>query len=381
MSRAFSLYLDVLRLWAAVMVLLAHWAFPRFTGSDHMWMRHHDLGGDGVVIFFVLSGLLISYAAEKRRADGPRAFAADRLSRLWSVAIPALLACYAFDVLGQAAAPQLYAMIGYEGGVSWQAIVSGATFTNQLWFGSVQPGTNGPYWSLGYEAWYYLIFAAAFFAPPRWRWWLAGGAAMIAGPKIWLLAPSWILGVVVWRMIAAGRTARYGRALALTLALAPLVIYFLAHQAFLHVQLKDMTAAMLGDVWMTRIGFSDTFVWSALLGVLTSAHILGMASLCQSISVPKDLTSERAIRWLAGGSFALYLIHFPVMHFAAAILPGAVDAGWRQMLVLLVPVVVAYAFAEMSERRRPALRIWLRDKVSPQETPAPATAQPAATSS
>jgi peptidoglycan/LPS O-acetylase OafA/YrhL len=70
--------------------------------------------------------------------------------------------------------------------------------------------------------------------------------------------------------------------------------------------------------------------------------------------------TEPAIRWLAGGSFALYLIHFPVLHLAAAVLPGDVLDIWRQVLLLVIPVVVAYVFAEVSERRRPALRDALR---------------------
>mgnify|MGYP003650489555 CR=1 FL=1 len=92
MSRSFSLYLDVLRLVAALAVVLAHWAFPRFTNGDHMWMRRHDLGGDGVSVFFVLSGLLIAYAAQKRANEGPllqiacRAFGASPY-RPWASAL------------------------------------------------------------------------------------------------------------------------------------------------------------------------------------------------------------------------------------------------------------------------------------------------------
>ncbi|MEM9225353.1 MAG: acyltransferase [Pseudomonadota bacterium] len=361
MSRSFSLYLDVLRLGAAVMVLLAHWAFPRFTGEDHLWMRYHDLGGDGVVIFFVLSGMLITYAAENRRSEGAAMFAADRLSRLWSVAVPALGFCFVLDMIGQAASPALYAPVGYEGGISVQELAAGATFTNQIWFFSSQPGSNGPYWSLGYEAWYYAIFAGFFFAPRQWRYWVAGGLALIAGPKIWLLAPSWIMGVFVWRCMASGRLSDVSRPAALALTFAPVVIYFFAHTGSLHWILKAETQAILGADGMAMIGPSDTFAWSAVLGLLTSLHILGAAALFAGTAAREQASRfEPAIRWLAGGSFALYLIHFPVMHFAGALLPGDVHAAWRQGLLLALPCIIAYAFAEISERRRPALRNALR---------------------
>lgn len=362
MNQRLSLYLDVLRLLGAVMVVLAHWAFPRFTGMDHMWMRQHDLGGDGVVIFFVLSGLLISYTAENRQSEGPSLFAADRLSRLWSVAIPALVLCYILDVFGQTAAPDIYAVVGYEGGVSWQSLLSGVTFTNELWFLSFQPGSNGPYWSLGYEAWYYAIFAGFFFAPKRWKWWLAGALALVAGPKIWLLAPSWLFGVGVWRMIDSGRLKTLSRPTAITLAFIPIVLYLMLHAQSFHWLLRGQTEAILGSTVMGMIGPSDTFAWAAILGVLTSLHILGMSALLQGKdTATTQIPFESAIRWLAGGSFALYLVHFPVMHFAAAYLPGGVDAAWRQAALLAVPCVVAYLFAELTERRRPALRRLLRN--------------------
>ncbi len=363
MGRSFSLYLDVLRLVGALMVVIAHWAFPRFTGSDHMWARQHDLGGDGVVIFFVLSGLLIAYTAEKRASEGASLFAADRLSRLWSVALPALMLGIVLDLFGQAAAPSIYASVGYEGGVSWQNLLAGATFTNEVWFFSAQPGSNGPYWSLGYEAWYYAIFAGFFFAPNRWRWWLAGALALMAGPKIWLLAPSWLFGVWIWRLIASGRLNGLSRPIATTLALLPILLYFILHARFFHWQLYSQTEALLGPQVMEMLGFSDTFAWSLVLGVLTSLHILGMAALLQNRSVvdaAKPMPLETSIRWLAGGSFALYLVHFPVMHFAAATLPGGVEDGWRQAALLLIPCAVAYVFAELTERRRPTLRKGLR---------------------
>ena len=326
-------------------------------------MRQHDLGGDGVVIFFVLSGLLIAFAADNRREEGPALFAADRLSRLWSVAIPALLFCYLLDLIGQGIAPEIYAAVGYQGGVAWPSLLTGLTFTNEIWFASLQPGSNGPYWSLGYEAWYYAIFAGFFFAPRGWRWALAGALALAAGPKILLLAPSWILGVAVWRLIKSGRLNRLSRPMALTLAVFPVCMYVWLHSQSAHWALYAQTEALLGATWMSKLGFSDTFLWSAVLGVLTSVHILGMAALLAARQPNKEPTFEPLLRWLAGGSFALYLVHFPVMHFVGALLPGDVMTGWRQALLIIVPCLVAYLFAEASERRRPALRKWMRDRV------------------
>lgn len=362
MGRGFSLYLDVLRLLGAVMVLLAHWAFPRFTGSDYSWMRQHDLGGDGVVIFFVLSGLLIAFTADRRQHEGPKLFAADRLSRLWSVALPILVFGICLDWIGQAHDPALYAYSGYHGELSWLDIVTGATFTNQLWFTDISPGANSPYWSLGYEAWYYAIFAGFFFAPRSGRWAIAGVLALIAGPKILLLAPSWLMGVWLWNAIKSGRLQELAPRTAWALTVAPLLIYLMAHANLWHLQLSAITYDWVGEAWFSRFGASDSFFWAMILGLLVTAHLAGVFALFQgrTTAVATDGKTATIIRWLAGGSFALYLVHYPVLNLLGAFLPGETLDLWRQITLLGGAVLVSYVFAELTERRRPMLRAGLR---------------------
>ena len=72
MSPRLSVYLDATRAIAALVVLLSHFAYPRFTGGDYLIIRELNLGSDAVVIFFVLSGFVIAYTAENRdRLIGP----------------------------------------------------------------------------------------------------------------------------------------------------------------------------------------------------------------------------------------------------------------------------------------------------------------------
>ena len=266
-------------------------------------------------------------------------------------------------MIGQSIDPSLYAAVGYEGGVTLQALAGCAWFLNQLWFISLQPGSNGPYWSLGYEAWYYLIFAVFFFTPGRTRWLAAGLAAVIAGPKILLLMPVWLTGVFVWRQISSRRPHKYpSRTIATLLAVTPFVLFLMAHKLMLHAQLAELTRTWLGLDGMAMIGFSDTFLWANILGILVAIHLFGMSLLLAGQTQSSLVTGkvEPAIRWLAGGSFALYLVHFPLMHFFAAVLPGTPDIVWRQALLLVIPIMLAYVFAELTERRRVSLQTRLR---------------------
>ena len=362
MTRGLSLYLDAMRFFAALLVLLSHWAYPRFTGGDYIGIRHHDLGGDAVVAFFVLSGLVVTFSAEKRASDGIRAFAADRLSRLWSVALPALALTFILDPFGASLSSEIYHAEYYHGDQPFWRMLTAGTFTNELWFMSVRPGSNGPWWSLGYEAWFYAIFACAFFL--RGRAQLIGVAltVLIAGPKVLLLMPSWLMGVWVWRKISSGTLSNLSKPAALMLTLLPGIVYIAAHLGMIPVKLWLLTRDLVGEDAIVVLRFSDTFFWSTILGVLVSANILGIAALVQNNTTIKPIPEKwaRRLRWLAGGSFALYMVHYPLLQITAAALPGDVHDIKRQLLILVLPLIGAYIFAELTERRRAWLRSLLR---------------------
>ena len=78
MHRGLSLYLDLLRLAAALEVFAYHLAGLPNTGLDNdLW---NAFGHEAVTIFFVLSGFVIPYAARSREPD-PRMFVVARLTR------------------------------------------------------------------------------------------------------------------------------------------------------------------------------------------------------------------------------------------------------------------------------------------------------------
>ena len=79
-----SSYLDLLRIVAAMMVLLSHY-LPVLFGVGLELVPGHD----AVIIFFVMSGYVIAFVTADR--DRPLSkYAIHRLARLWSVLIPAL---------------------------------------------------------------------------------------------------------------------------------------------------------------------------------------------------------------------------------------------------------------------------------------------------
>ncbi len=88
LAPATSFFLDALRVLAAFSVFFTHVAqlwYPRnYTPFEDRF------GARSVIIFFVLSGYVISYATFRRERE-PRAYVVARLSRLYSVAAPAIV--------------------------------------------------------------------------------------------------------------------------------------------------------------------------------------------------------------------------------------------------------------------------------------------------
>jgi peptidoglycan/LPS O-acetylase OafA/YrhL len=184
-----SVYLDLARLLAAMTVFLGHAAHDY--GGIPFLGGLSAFGHDAAMVFFVLSGFVIAYVAERRERTLSD-YAASRLARLYSVVAPALVLTALLHVAGSLLDWHAYARFPSDAPV-WR-LVAGFFFLNELWFMSIWPLSNGPFWSLGYEFWYYVLFGAA--------WYLRGYAraaaivvvCSVVGPKILLLFPVWLMG-------------------------------------------------------------------------------------------------------------------------------------------------------------------------------------------
>ena len=349
MRRGFSSYLDILRFGAAFVVLLSHFAYPRFSEGRYLWLRELNLGSDAVVLFFVLSGVVIAFSAQHKDAT-LRAFAFNRLTRVISVALPALVLGYLLDRLGATLFPNFYASAFYNPISLMEQLARGLTFTNE-WAGhATRLGSNGPFWSLSYEVGYYALFAVSWYLGGAIRAVLLLLVALLLGPNILLLMPSWLLGVWVWRCIETGNLPSQAGAL-LMVGFAPLA-YMLALWLDVPETLSSSTFAIFGQSGFYALRFSDEFIWNGLLGICMALHLLGVATL-----VADDTTRPQpsAFSWLAGGSFSLYLVHYPLLQFLAPALPN-VAPMLDDFALLGLTILLCYIFAQVFERSLKAQR-------------------------
>jgi len=347
-SPRFSVYLDAVRFCAALVVVLSHFAYARFSGGWLQGLRDLNLGSDAVVLFFVLSGFVIAHAAAtKDRTLGAYAF--NRATRIFSVAAPAVLLTLALDAMGRAANPAAYDGWWFHDASPAMQMLRGLSFSNELWFESYRLGSNGPFWSLAYEIWFYALFGAATYLRGARRVLAVGAIALTMGPKMLALLPAWLCGVAAYRLASASAERRTVKAFAL--AAAPPVLYGAALAFGLPNLLRAVTEAALGAEFVRGpLGFSDEFLWNNLIALGALAHFIGMARLLRGAGERKGVWV-----WCAGATFSLYLVHYPLMQCAAAFLPAQTPLIGAQIIILAVSFGGALLFAEAFER---PLSLW-----------------------
>jgi len=377
---AASVHLDALRGIAAVGVCLSH--LRDFFFRDYPELPHHNaplaliylvtgLGHQWVIIFFVLSGYLVGGSVLRSMAIDNwswRSYLLNRMTRLYTVLIPALVLGGLLDVAG-------IHLFGNAG------IYAGKTDTHELLYpiagrltlpilagnyaflqGIYVPtfGSNGPLWSLSNEFWYYIAFP--FLALVLWRrssvpQRLVNGALLVVvvlfiRPPIALLGLTWLMGVA---------------------------IHYLPQLPADNVYLRRLS--MIG----AALGCFVALAWCKqthnpgadyILGAVVAGLIYIVLS-CSRTPMPKAYKSTAHV--LSRSSYTLYLVHVPLLVILAALIA---EARWlptpRHMLagcaifafVMLYAQVVWFFF----EKRTDTIRGWIKPWVLRASTTAAKTA-------
>ncbi|SDF17808.1 Peptidoglycan/LPS O-acetylase OafA/YrhL, contains acyltransferase and SGNH-hydrolase domains [Massilia sp. PDC64] len=329
-----SVYLDLLRYFAALMVYLFH--AGHF--SRYKLPFFGTYGGLGVAVFFVLSGFVIAFSSTGKRRDIVDYFIA-RFARLWSVALPAILLTLVLDTLGQWLALSAYAPMQPYPAYKWVA-ASGITalFLNEIWFLDIWLGTNGPFWSLSYEFWYYAIFATLIYFRGWKRVAMASLVIGFAGPGILIAFPVWLLGVGLFHLLR--KHAAAGRPLlgagVLLVSVVGLTLYVMMGGSKIFTALP--IAYPLVDLKPWGINF---WPQSYMVGFLIALNIYGFARMQQVFRNPSEKV-VRLVRTTAETSFGLYLFHYPLMYFCKAILAVAhIPQGTFYVLAIYIAPFIA----------------------------------------
>lgn len=353
MSRWFSLYLDIVRLLAAGFVVYAH-SNVRFLYPEKLPLAEY--AHSAVTVFFVLSGYVVAFVVD-RRENTPISYAASRASRILSLSIFAVLLTPIIDSLGRSAAPELYSKL-IPSDYLLVRIVASLVFLAELWTISITTFSNVPYWSLNYEVWYYVLFGIYCFVETSRRWMLIGIICIILGPKIVLMAPCWLAGVLAYRWKLPLK------ALGTWSAVALWIISMLAFAGYHHFDLmrsfSDEIVLKYGGEWLhTQLHFSRYFAADWFLSSIIVVNFIAIRHLANRL--PEiDIGYLAWINYVGGLTYALYIIHFPFLYMWGAILNSMEPGGEKYALTVTFALLSVAVIAALGEWLRPRMRRWIQ---------------------
>lgn len=352
-----SVYFDLLRGLAAIIVVISHWNHLFFL--PYVDLVSHRLllllpylfmgtGRQAVMVFFVLSGYFIGgvvFRDVERNQWSWATYFLRRLVRLWIVLIPALLLGLLWDrwALYLNYAPALYSGHTHRAVTDIARLLAPHIFLSNLFFLQtlVTPvfGSNSALWSLANEFWYYILFPIGVLAFRRRSTlikrvlyislflavsWFVRGDILKAFP-IWLLGA----GLSKLKPLSlSSQTARIVRLMA--------ILFYVPY--FVTIRLLHSIPSILNDY---SLGVA-TFIFLWLLLPDRDAY-------------DPDRASVRVSRTLASFSYTLYAVHTPILLFMTALLVG--DLPWTptlrtvglSLIVLFGVFVYAYFVAKFTE--------------------------------
>lgn len=336
MSPKFSAYLDVVRFTAALTVFLGHAAGRLWTGS-FLWQTS-VYGDTCVVVFFVLSGYVIGYVCDTKETDW-RTYCVNRGARLWSVILPALVLTFVIDYAGVRIAPELYlGQPWYAGDMPVIRYLASLLMMQEFWHISLVPGINAPFWSLSFEAVYYVVFGLIFFARSRWKWIAAIVCLLISGPVITALLPIWVLGFYSYHLTKRLHLSMAVNLLAFVIGLAMLIM-----SPTLRASVAGFTlmGSPVFERYLDAIGFF--------------LNVVGAYGLCAH-SAPLPVRIAKTITNVAGATFVLYLFHRPIMQMFSYLGPADPSSWGRRILVIVGTLLIVYLATPATEVFRRYLR-------------------------
>ena len=337
MPSNFSAYLDVVRFLAAMVVFLGHASGIPWT-AGFLWQFGH-YGDTCVVIFFVLSGFVIGYVSDEKERTA-EAYLTSRIARLWSVVIPALALTFVVDWFGVRTAPELYlGQPWFAGDHQVLRYLASFLMLHEVWRLNLVPGINGAFWSLSYEAFYYLMFGIIFYGRQTQKWLAIGLLLLLSGPVIAALFPVWGMGFLAYRLCKA-RT--FPRSLCLLLALAGLAL--LAASPFLR-SLPPFSFQIMGEEILGRYIDAVAFFM----------HMVGMYGLAVRMPRLPDRL-KTAIATVAATTFPLYLLHRPLIQFFSYAGPDDASSWQRRILLIAGTLLVVWLATPVIEKLRVVMR-------------------------
>lgn len=340
MSFGLSLYLDLIRFFMAIVVWTGHSTLHAYTGYPFKLWFMFPYMQTAVIAFFVLSGFVIAHVTSNAESS-PQSYTIARISRLYSVVIPALILTFICDNIGLRIDPAFYDMkpIALSDHQFGRYIASFFMVNNFYVSPWGIPGTNGPFWTLSYEISYYIAFGL--YLTRNKSALIVGGSALFiaAGFDIFALFPIWLLGVGTYHLQKRWTIPMSGAAI-----------------------LFPVSAVLLTKTGWARDGWDygtgRPFQLDYADALLVAINMYAASSLSRWLTAALSWCGP-FIRWLGSLTFVIYLCHRPLLQFMTVIHVDKPGTPAQQLWLFGGSFILMAAIGSFSDRLRKYLRIRL----------------------
>lgn len=304
---------------AALAVVLHHAGQASDAFANNNLGEALEWGANGVDFFFVLSGFIIYFVhgSDPGTTEAARSYLLKRLRRIFVPYYPVALAMIAAYLLVP--------------GLS-QANRDWGWLTSLTLLPSAQPPALSVAWTLVFEICFYLFFLIGHFS---------GTLRVLAAGWAFAVCLAWMTHIALPKALS-------------TYLLNPLVLEFLSGMtaAWLFRRLPSRMAlwpALAGAaLWALYLTIPEAH--RVLLGLAFAGVILSAALLEQSSRIP----IPRALLLLGAASYAIYLVHNPLMSLVARVFG---PAGWSLTFAACCFSGLAVGLAYHLLYEIPALRV------------------------
>lgn len=309
--------------------------------------RANYIQNSAVVLFFVLSGIVISYSLLWKMENGYRFrdFFLNRFSRIYTALIPSLLFIVVIDnlqlnFLGSSA-------YSYESALDIKTFLGNLLMLQDfpiLNLGITSFGSGRPLWTLAIEWWLYMSF----------------GMLLIHFGKQFRLKYLFVFCLV---MIVPLHNAYAGRGEALTLFwLEGVVITTLLFKK--QVQVDKATSALFVFITLALIGLrlgQTKEAYDLVYVTLISLFIMSSLQLASHFEL-KFKSLKKYTHFIAGYSFTLFLVHYSIFDFIAELNKGQPSIKVFLCSILISHIISAF-IAYFTEMRYKQFNVYLKGKI------------------
>jgi peptidoglycan/LPS O-acetylase OafA/YrhL len=349
-SPSASVYLDIIRIMSSQLVVIGH-GF-RFAGIFSFMgpPSFPYLQKIAVVIFFFLSGFLVSSSVFKRLKNTNYSFieyCCERFARIYSAFFPSLIFVAILDTFCKFVMPDKYF---HENSFTFKSFLGNLLMLQDTAF-PFQVTTFAsakPLWSLAIEWWIYLLF----------------GCLVLVSHKNMKDIALKVFGIFLFGIVPYYSLTGRGNGLAYVWVWGALfAMLYLKYHSYL--KLKQSLIFIAGSV------VTVTAAWRVLrtgqpyefkFGYLISSAFFIWFIYFNNIQNSFKETSLRIIKIFAGYSFTLYLTHYSIMDFLRFYLEGT-NPYLVFFLSFLVSNIISYILARYTENKSKVLLNYLKNRI------------------